>query len=179
MGCHSLLQGICPTQGSNPHLLCLPHQQANSLPLSHLGSRRPTPERRGSGSHKPAPKLSPTGTQGARRASTYPPTQPCIRLLDGMGPASCGTRTSTPGLRPCPHTHTLLGSEAAPVARGNPRSPAQLVDTMPTVPWLGRLLSGDCAHHCHPNQCSRSCRPASRGCRSPLPSLGCGWRGLP
>ena len=35
VGCHFLLQGIFPTQGSNPHLL---HWQVGSLPLSHLGS---------------------------------------------------------------------------------------------------------------------------------------------
>ena len=35
MGCHFLLQEISPTKGSNPHLL---HWQADSLPLSHLGS---------------------------------------------------------------------------------------------------------------------------------------------
>ena len=35
VGCHFLLQGILPTQGSNPHLL---HWQAGSLPLSHQGS---------------------------------------------------------------------------------------------------------------------------------------------
>ena len=34
-GCYFLLQGIFPTQGSN---LCLLHWQADSLPLSHLGS---------------------------------------------------------------------------------------------------------------------------------------------
>ena len=34
-GCHSLLQGIFPTRGSNPDLL---HWQAESLPLSHHGS---------------------------------------------------------------------------------------------------------------------------------------------
>ena len=33
--CHFLLQGIFPTQGLN---LCLLHWQADSLPLSHLGS---------------------------------------------------------------------------------------------------------------------------------------------
>ena len=38
VGCHSLLQGIFLTQGWNPHLLCLLHWQATSLPLSHLGS---------------------------------------------------------------------------------------------------------------------------------------------
>ena len=36
-GCHFLLQGIFSTQGSNLHLLCLLHWQANSLPLCHLG----------------------------------------------------------------------------------------------------------------------------------------------
>ena len=34
-GCHFLLQGIFPTQGLNPYLL---DWQADSLPLSHLGS---------------------------------------------------------------------------------------------------------------------------------------------
>ena len=35
VGCHSLLQGIFLTQGSNP---CLLHQQAGGLLLSHQGS---------------------------------------------------------------------------------------------------------------------------------------------
>ena len=35
---HFLLQGIFPTQGLNLHLLGLPHCQADSLPLRHLGS---------------------------------------------------------------------------------------------------------------------------------------------
>ena len=39
MGCHLLLQGIFPTQGLNPHLLCLLHWQVDALPLSHLESR--------------------------------------------------------------------------------------------------------------------------------------------
>ena len=38
MGCHFLLQGIFLTQGLNPHVLCLLHWQANSLPLCCLGS---------------------------------------------------------------------------------------------------------------------------------------------
>ena len=32
VGCHVLLQGIFPNQGSNLHLLCLLHWQADSLP---------------------------------------------------------------------------------------------------------------------------------------------------
>ena len=38
VGCHFLLQGIFPTQGSNLHLLCLLRWQVVSLPLSHQGS---------------------------------------------------------------------------------------------------------------------------------------------
>ena len=38
VGCHSLLQGISPTQGSNPRLPCLLQGQASPLPLSHLRS---------------------------------------------------------------------------------------------------------------------------------------------
>ena len=38
VGCHFLLQGILPTQGSNSRLLHLLHQQVDSLPLHHLGS---------------------------------------------------------------------------------------------------------------------------------------------
>ena len=34
VGCHFLLQGIFPTQGSNPCLLCLLHWQASSLLLT-------------------------------------------------------------------------------------------------------------------------------------------------
>ena len=37
VGCHFLLQGIFPTQRSNPHLLCLPRWQAGSLPLASRG----------------------------------------------------------------------------------------------------------------------------------------------
>ena len=37
VGCHFLLQGIFPTQGSNPHLSSLLHWQLGSLPLAPLG----------------------------------------------------------------------------------------------------------------------------------------------
>ena len=40
VGCHALLQGIFPIQGSNPHLLCLLLWQAGSLPLAPLGKSR-------------------------------------------------------------------------------------------------------------------------------------------
>ena len=37
VSCHFLLQGILPTQGSNPHLLSLLHWQAGSLPADQPG----------------------------------------------------------------------------------------------------------------------------------------------
>ena len=37
VGCHALLQENFPTQGSNPHLLCLLHGQAGFLPLGQPG----------------------------------------------------------------------------------------------------------------------------------------------
>ena len=40
VGCHFLLQGIFPTQGSSPCVWCLLHWQVDSLPLSHPGSPR-------------------------------------------------------------------------------------------------------------------------------------------
>ena len=40
VGSHSLLQGIFPTQGSNPHLLSLMHWHMGSLPLAQPGKSR-------------------------------------------------------------------------------------------------------------------------------------------
>ena len=40
VGCCALLQGVFLTQGSNVCFLCLVHLQADSLPLSPLGSRK-------------------------------------------------------------------------------------------------------------------------------------------
>ena len=38
VGCHFLLQGIFPTQVSNPRLLRLLYRLVDFLPLSHLGN---------------------------------------------------------------------------------------------------------------------------------------------
>ena len=40
VGCHALPQGISPTQGSNPYLLCLLYWQVDSLPLAPSGKPR-------------------------------------------------------------------------------------------------------------------------------------------
>ena len=41
VGCHALLQEIVPTQGLNPHLLCLLHWWVGSLPLAPPGKPCP------------------------------------------------------------------------------------------------------------------------------------------
>ena len=38
VGCLALLQGVFPTEGLNPCLLCLLHWQVGSLPLENLGN---------------------------------------------------------------------------------------------------------------------------------------------
>ena len=43
VGCYTLLQGIFPTQGSNPYLLCLLHWQVGSLPLAPPEKPQDTP----------------------------------------------------------------------------------------------------------------------------------------
>ena len=40
VACHVLPQGISPTQGWNPHFLCLLHWQVDSLPLVPPGKSR-------------------------------------------------------------------------------------------------------------------------------------------
>ena len=43
VGCHDLLQGIFPSQGSNPPLLCALYWQSGSLPLA-LPGKPPFPQ---------------------------------------------------------------------------------------------------------------------------------------
>ena len=61
LGCHFLLQGIFPIQGSNPRLL---HWQVDSLPLSHLGG--PTHL------HSPPPPVTTAPTQQVSGAGQVP-----------------------------------------------------------------------------------------------------------
>ena len=60
LGCHLLLQGIIPIQGSNLCLLHLLHRQMDSLPLSHLGSPKATNTSRGTTSIQAFPNPSAT-----------------------------------------------------------------------------------------------------------------------
>ena len=61
-GCQLLLQGILLTQGSNPHLLCLLHWQADSLSLASPGKSE--------GDKKKRKKRSVKATAGFMRRQT-------------------------------------------------------------------------------------------------------------
>ena len=105
VGCHALLQGIFPTQGSNPHLL---HWQADSLPLSHPGSPRRWGER-----FKKADRLFQGHTTRNQQNQTCPTSVPSTDLewprlwvwllLESLGQSSHVTQLPTtpasPGLQ--------------------------------------------------------------------------------
>ena len=55
VGCQTLLQGLFPTQGSKPYILCLLHWQAGSLPLA-------TPRKPNSGTDSPLRNRTPEGS---------------------------------------------------------------------------------------------------------------------
>ena len=80
MGCNFLLLGIFPTQGLNPHLLCLLHWQAGYLPLAPPGK----------------PKLQSNGSldHHLQHASKYlksssPNTDLLNHKIWGLGPEIC------------------------------------------------------------------------------------------
>ena len=64
VGCHFLLQGIFPTQGSNPHLL---HWWVTSLPLSHRGSTALLGRHSLNSTEKPSGRGTETTTQQPRQ----------------------------------------------------------------------------------------------------------------
>ena len=77
MGRHGLFQGIFPTQGSNPHLLCLLHGQVGSLPPgkpplaqipAHSSSRGPAR----------AQRLGPLGQKSWGVLCPHPPHTRCL-----------------------------------------------------------------------------------------------------
>ena len=77
VGCHFLLQGICPTQGLNLHLPGLLHWQVDSLPLHHLGS----------------PKVSPVVLKSLCGVSTSynsPPLSPPSHMASLLSSYTCG-----------------------------------------------------------------------------------------
>ena len=78
-GCHALLQGISPTQGSNLHLLCLLHQQAGSLPLAPTSMRLSPPSR----ASLPAPSLTPPHGVITEHAAELP--VPCSSWWEALG----------------------------------------------------------------------------------------------
>ena len=128
MGCHFLLQGIFPTQGWNPCLLCLLHCQVGSLPLVPCGKSKgwyledatPRKERKeGSPEKDPQPPAN-TLALGSltahphkqslshHRGCTFPPALQTLPLLVWW---PSPRRHLEPWPLPLPRTH--LGSNRA------------------------------------------------------------------
>ena len=62
VGCHALLQGIFQTWQWNPHLFCLLHWQADSLPLAPPGSNFPKRDLKIEWTEPPKQRIKETGT---------------------------------------------------------------------------------------------------------------------
>ena len=101
LSCHALLQGIFPTQGSNPHLLCLLHWQAGSLPLVPPGKLHVLP------SHLPVSNcaLQLHGLPQLTNLCCFPPSGP-----KGKGPVPFCQALPAPLL----HLSTLLFHPSIP-----------------------------------------------------------------
>ena len=101
VSCHALLQGIFPTQGSNPHLLCLLHWQAGSLPLVPPGKLHVLP------SHLPISNcaLQLHGLPQLTNLCCFPPSGP-----KGKGPVPFCQALPAPLL----HLSTLLFHPSIP-----------------------------------------------------------------
>ena len=106
LGCHTLLQGIFPTQGMNLHLL---HWQAGSLPLSHLGPNQEQKEetlRSVKGllarmrEMLQAQEAPPANVSGSQR-TIWEPAGLCLRTHHSMGSTSFRfeSLSSSPGVR--------------------------------------------------------------------------------
>ena len=91
VGCHFLLQGIFPTQGSNLCLWSLLQWQADSLPLSHLGESESESHPVLSDSLRPHGLYSPWNSLGQNTGVGS------LSLLQGIFP----TQGSNPGLLHC------------------------------------------------------------------------------
>ena len=129
VGCHFLLQGIFPTQGSNLWLL---HWQADSLPLSHLG--------------RPRKANFPLKRRGARNSIIFCKLQ--LRNSESLsqeaqGPEP-GTPSHTPAFRPSrgirqstnPKTQRFPGEVGFLTAGWTRRRQ----DCWHTVVWSSRLI---------------------------------------
>ena len=105
MGCYSLLQGVFPTQGLNPHLLCLLHWQVGSLPLAPPEKLIPLHTHTHTHTHTCAMHTH-TCTHTPAHAGTHMHTHTHTRtqaLTDACTVARTHTCTCT-----CTHTHAIF-----------------------------------------------------------------------
>ena len=98
VGCHFLLLGILSTQGSNPHLLCLLHGQADSLLLCCLGNkegrrRKEKTKRKEEREAKGKPEMKPRETRRETSSIHLPATSgksmPGLETLGSFATLPC------------------------------------------------------------------------------------------
>ena len=96
VGCHALLQEIFMTQGSNSHLLCLLHWQADSLPLAPPGKPSFCPQIKFNSqlSHCASRGLKSTQWKGKEKKKGY--DQVAYRLIGFCDPKSLGPCRADP-----------------------------------------------------------------------------------
>ena len=139
VGCHALLQGIFPTQESNPRLLGLLHWQACSLPLSSVQFSHSVV----SDSLRP-----PVFTTSAILSAPSPDITTLLHLLkrsESRGEKQCFCSGNVDKLLVCSdRANPLLFSEPEGHHPGSPLSdpqsscqPRSLVPTMATLKSLG------------------------------------------
>ena len=162
VGCHFLLQGIFPAQGSNLHLLCLLCWQVGSLPLSHLGSPAPP---------KGRPKIKHCTEMACSPAQRGPCPHPGLgggwKGHEGLSPMFCpslriGHSEGHSHVVPVPLKYwdecgqeqlgtSLLRAACLIIPRDLPR-PAAGVSPLSFVTGSGRWLQDRAAQSCRQNQ---------------------------
>ena len=115
----ALPQRTFPTQGPNLRLLCLPHWQVGSLPLSHLGSPHRGPE--------PGPVSTPLGCRAGVSATASGPSSPPWWGLGSQGQGPSYELSGPPGSRQRrrPEAGTPATLQSCPCSAFFPSSGAQ------------------------------------------------------
>ena len=146
MGCHALLQGIFPTQGWNPGLLCILHWQVVSLLLAPPGKLQNTDinfiffkKETEEFAHSRGSPLGTIGDPGASSTTSHPPAHAphslnwplplWMALLLGVGPEGCILGPGKPGSHP-------RRTQRLPLVGEGPQAPNQLAAKHTALNWL-------------------------------------------
>ena len=154
VGFYFLLQGIFPTQGSNPQFLCLLHWPVDSLPLSHQGNPHITLDLKPKGSESimlccSATKLCLTLQPHRLQHARLPCSSPCPRVCSNSHPSSQWCQPSiSSSVAPsssCPQSFPASGSFPLSLlfaSRGQSIEASVSVLPMTIQGWFPLVLTG-------------------------------------